>query len=382
MPKKVKLDFSKFQRLTDGKGYILGTAYVDRGSIRFLECRTPIQQKTFIIHVPERYSLIPSDLKIIEITPSEEIPSARQIEHIISIRGDTLTCDLASILSTGICSCVSGQPAKKYSIISLEGEDADIELMEDDEQVVRKKDKIDRAVDVLRKIDPDLIVPPIPLEEEEAQISDNDTIELVFEDDDGNEVDDVTEAFKLSLAGLGDIDGELGEIEFGDVDNSIPDDLEDEDISLGIVYLMVQIKDFFKSVGQTGYEDEVIKIYDTMYENEMKRRDTRLKTIDSMCNDLRSSSKKRLSEISNEEKNLRVQLMRLTMVLKQSNAQLKKVMSNKEKYGEDIVAEVVTIKTGILETIHGLNLELIKQRELADEILSDFESSLKELSEI
>lgn len=380
MPRKVKLDFLKFKRLVDGKGYILGTAYVDRGSIRFLECRTPIQQKTFIIHVPDRYALIASDLKVIDIVPSDEIPSARQIEHIISIRGDTLTCDLASILSTGICSCVSGKPAKKYSTRINEENEDDIESIDDEDTVVRKKDSIDRAVDVLRKIDPDIDVPPIPNDTDE--VLDTDKVELAFEDDDGNEVDDVTEAFRESLEGLKGITGDDGDIEFGDVDNSIPTDLEDEDISLGIVYLMIQIKEFFKSVGQQGYEDEVIKIYDTMYENEMKRRDVRLKSIDSMCNELRGSSKKRLIEIANEEKNLRVQLMRLTMVLKQSNAQLKKVMVNKEKYGDDVIAEVVTIKTDILETIHGLNLELIKQRELADEILSDFESSLKELSEI
>lgn len=403
MPKRIKLDFSKFKHLADGKGYILGTAYVDGGGTRFLECRTPTQQKTFIIAIPDRYSMGSGNLEKIEIRPSDEMPSSRQIESIISNRGDTLSCDLISILPTGLCSCVSKQAAKLYNIVEAD-EDVDVETVSSEETAdsaigdgMNENDTVSKAIDILRKIDPTVKLPVQHSEPERTddlldEILPTDTIELTFEDDDGNEVDDVTEAFREGLAGL-DGDGildedELADIEYGDMDNSIPGEFDDENISLGIVYLMVPIKEFFKSVGgktlhsSNKYEDEIIKIYNLMHENELAKRESRLKSIDGMCNDLRVSSKARLELISKEEKSLRVQLMRLTVVLKQSNLQIKKVMLAKEKYGDDIVSEVVTIKSDILSSIHTLNLELIRLKELADEILGDFESSLRELSEL
>ena len=80
---KITLKLEKLTDLFYKHRYILVSVYCDTGDIRFVECRTPKYQKTFIIYVPPSYSMkcgTNISTKQEDIALSKENPTDRQIK--------------------------------------------------------------------------------------------------------------------------------------------------------------------------------------------------------------------------------------------------------------------------------------------------------------
>lgn len=225
----------------------------------------------------------------------------------------------------------------------------------------------------------------------------SETVELVFEDDDGEPFDEVKTMLNTTTAtkaesSLRDIRAKVNERdaetddseaeydsedeESHTTDNALPPELEEGELILGIIYVMIDIGGFFRKI--TMFEDDVIKCYEQLDENELEMRSNRLSKIREMTMTFLKHSEERLNEISREEKELKVQLIRLTVVLAQSLALKSRIEIKPEKYGE-IVGESDRIHQHTRSAIHELNMELLKLRDSADELLIDYRSSIEEL---
>ena len=242
-----------------------------------------------------------------------------------------------------------------------------------------------------------------PPEEEldDAGDDEEDEVELVFEDEDGEPVDEVktlldtvaAEEAEESLRSIqakvdrrdaetfGESDteeeDEVDDIEEShNADNSLPPDLEEGELVLGIVYVMIDIGGFFRRIAV--YEEEVIRCYEQLDENELEMRSKRLEQIRDVTQKFLLHSEERLNKIAAEEKNLKMQLVRLTVVLAQASALKTRVTEKPEKYGE-IVGESDRIYDQTRTTIHELNMELLKLRDGADELLSNYRASIEDL---
>ena len=421
---KVKLSLDKFNGLLEKHGYILSAVYCEKESVRFAECRTPRLQKTFIVYLPDKYTMTMTegteDLKRLDISSSVSLPSSRQIKFITDMKGHLLECDLVAVSSENVCVYRNSGKALCFDMTEegekenveeeeLEEEDNDIKSIEKDtERVLKKVDGPDAVLKTAKpKTNPEKKVSKTPdekiiedegiFEEEdfleddldkEITEKDEEKIELVFEDEDGEPFDEV----KATINQFGADDAEESlkiiqekfdedeeEVDTYTEDNALPPEIEDGEIVLGIVYVMIDIGSFFKKI--SNYENEVVKFYEQLNENERDMRSRRLDSIKALVEKFLEHSQDRLKEISKEEDEHHGQLIRLTIVLAQASSLRKRVSENPSKYGE-VVDETERIYQKTRKTIYDLNMELLKLRESADELLSNYHSSIKELIEI
>nr|QBK86155.1 MAG: uncharacterized protein LCMAC101_07500 [Marseillevirus LCMAC101] len=473
---KTTLKLEKLLDLLHKHRYILVSVYCEGGDIRFVECRTPKYQKTFIVYVPPAYSMkcgTNISTKQVDITLSKNNPTDRQINFMSDMKGPLLECDLLSVSSSTLCMYKNSGKMQCYSI--KEDEESDTDIIEE-EQVEEETDEITSlekdTARVLQKIDPKnkLATPKIkeqthspdsqkssqksskqsikttpsktvhpskttlsnPPDDEltedqmrqqeellaskvdevvegevvegevvegeaseressggeasdaedsgressEGEASDGET-ELVFEDEEGNVIEDV----EGTLNKAGDIK-EKG-VESVDVistgDNSIPEEIEDSDISLGIVYIVIAIGSFFKKINK--YEENIVEICEQLDDNELDARKDRLVKIKDIAADFLEHSEKRLKEINQKEMDMKADLLRLTVILAQVDAMKTEIASNERRLrGETPSVEKLYIQTK--KSVHEINLELLRLRDQADEILSNYYLSIKELMEL
>ena len=211
-------------------------------------------------------------------------------------------------------------------------------------------------------------------------------VELIFETDEGEKIDDTKSLVEGSqvLSEPEDVEEDTTDDEqYQDqeyaLDNSIPSNIEDNDIDLGIIYITIGIGPFYKKI--KTFEDEMIKMYNQLDENEVDFRKNRLKSIKESMEDLLEHSHKRLNEIHEEENNLKYQLMSLSVVLIQTTTLKKKIESKPEKYGEDIL-KVEKIYNQTRKTAFNINLELLRLRDQANELLYNYKMTINELMEL
>ena len=231
---------------------------------------------------------------------------------------------------------------------------------------------------------------------EPDKFEDDEHVELIFEDEDGEPVDEVKNILntedtsqaerdlkvihaKIKHANESEEDEVPDDEEYTTRDNALPPNLEEGEVVLGIMYVLISIGLFFKKIAD--YEDEVIGCYEQLDENEVESRKEKLSTIKIMCNKFISHSEERITKLSDEEQNLKLQLVRLTVILIQADALKTRVEQNPEKYGE-LLDKSDQVYNPTRNTIHELNLETLKLRDTADELLSNYQSSIEELMEI
>ena len=200
---------------------------------------------------------------------------------------------------------------------------------------------------------------------------------MVFEDEEGNVVEEV----ESTLDKAGDIKEK--ETETADVistgDNSIPDDLEDSDISLGIIYVVIALGTFFKKIEK--YETTLVEYYEQLDDNELDVRKDRLIRLKDITTDFLEHSEKRIQEINKKEIELKVNLLRLTVILAQTDAMRAEIASNERSLGGETPA-VEKIYNQTRKSVHDINLELLSLRDKADEILNNYSMSIKDLMEL
>nr|QBK86583.1 MAG: uncharacterized protein LCMAC102_03780 [Marseillevirus LCMAC102] len=409
---QIKLSLEKLSNLFKLHKYILVAAYCEETNIRFLECKTPKQQKTFLVYLPPKYTMCLNEKSLLNrfnITPTNLPPSPRQIQFMLDMKGPLLECDLLIISSQMVCMYRNSGDTECY-LIGDENEDEKSKEPEDEKS--KEIDEItqleQKTIKVLQKVKPGAKLPQIPLqdstegqskdsteEETEGQskdTSENDNIDLVFEDDSGEVFDEVRHTLNTAESKLHVVqekinkrDGETfgdSEDEIEDLitrDNAFPPKMEDGDTILGIIYVMIDIGSFFKKIA--SYEEEVISLNEHLDDNELDIRKEKLSKIRETAINFLSHAEERLKKVNDEEKELKLQLMRLTVVLAQAEILKTRVEKNPDKYGE-IVNESETIYSQTRETTHDLNMELLKLRDTADELLNNYQSSITELLEL
>lgn len=439
----VKLNLTKFIDFLDKHKYIIASIYCEKNRIRFIECRTPKYQKTFIVYLPEKYEMISTDkssLERLSITSTDSPPSIRQSKYMTDIKGPLLECDILSISSDMLCAFHNVGKAECFYIeeeapdekTEENSEDGEIENESDDEVKMLESE----TTTLLQKVKPGATLPEAKVRKrnsktpEEPKIEENDDeeeyvvedeedeyvgeeeeelsetqeqgpVDLVFEDENGEPYDEVKSILdnssnaeksldtlqekiaKRDAETFGDNEDELGEDDENEEntsgDNSLPPQIEEAELTLGMIYIMIDISIFFKRVSSGVCEEEIIKCYDQIEDNEVDMRKERLTKIKKLCENFTNHAEDRMKFLSTEENNLKTQLIRLTVVLAQAEQLTNRVESQPEKYGNETIKEAQGVYKRTRDTIHNLNTEILKLRDTADEILSNYSSTIKEL---
>jgi hypothetical protein len=428
---EIKLNLDKLKNLLDRHGYIIEQVFCQKKTIRFLECRTPKYQKTFIIYIPERYLMtLPSDCptKKLNITISKSPPSCQQISFMSDAKGPLLECDLLTISSETMCLYLNSGESGCFYIKDTESSDPE-ESKKDTDEDIDEIDALEKDTAVLlQKIKPGAKLPKASLRKKKKEVDSEEIecssdkeedkkieelrddegdsssedknknkkkIELFFEEENGEPIDEIKSLLENSahmedsLSRIKEkIDSRDSENEEKDSDdeestirdNSIPSEIEECEVALGIIYILIDIRKFFKLV--SNYEEELINSYNQIEDNEEEVRKKKLCKVKSLCNELISHSEKRLKEIFEEEERLKIHLVRLTIVLTQSDSLKTKVTSNPSKYGDDVIEETTRIYRETKETIHELNTEILKLKDTTEDLLSNYISSIQELIDL
>ena len=424
---KIRLSVDLFLKFLEKHNYALTSVYCQNKHIYFAECRTPRQQKTFIIHIPDRYSLIlgesSPDIQAIPIKRDLEGLKTRQIKYLSDLRGSLLSCDLVAISGSTLCVHKYNETSELYNLRDEEpdGEGEDEESESESEDIVSELET--ETTEILDKVDPgsQLPKPKIPKssaktsESKETETSEPEEtskeepnkrskkkseetskeepeakVELIFEDSEGGSVEDVQEFIepdelaknlhdvKEDLESEGLPTEETEEVEYTTHSNDLPPDMEYSDIVLGMVYPMVSLGDFYKKV--KTYEKEVISICEQINDNILDIRKVKLQEIKTLSASFLAHAEAKLADIDKKEKELRTSLVRLTIILSQVDVLKKRVLANKKL--KDEIERVEKIQSQTRQTINELNLDLLRLQDSADELLSNYQASIKGLMEL
>lgn len=442
---RASLSFGKLAALLSSKGYILVTIYCGTdGDIYFIETRTPKVQKTFIISIPSKYKMVINSeterYKTVIITKINGGIETRQMEYITEIRGPLLDCDILSISSTLLCLCKNNTEVEIYKFGTTDSPNeiqSDMENLEENtidpvENILKTAKKIDKKMneedtdgEELEGEEGEELEEPLndPLEEKslEKEILDEDSpeeqIELEFEDENGNPFDakkeevetlmvneviipdvvkketkDIKVHFRSESTNLvrENSDNHLIRSTPKDErrrDNSVPENIENVDISLGIIYYSIEIGLFNKKISvkasavsttQLNFEQEVMTVYDTIDDNESSLRAVKLDEIIEMSAKLALKAKEDVEKCTKEELNIKTQILKLSSVLDHCE-KMKLKMETKPEQFTDLKPEIERLYKQTKTTLYEMNVEILRNKDRTDEILSQYQTSLEEL---
>jgi hypothetical protein len=380
-----KLSLSKFSELLTKHSYSLISTYCAGDECRFLEVKTPTYQKTFVIYVPEKYKMVvTTDVYRRLCVGKATSIQPHALSYLVDMKGPLLECDLLSISSTTICVYRHNGTTQCYPIggsIKIDEVEPKEEVEKDEEDPIKKIES--DAVRLIEKLDPgaqhDIVVEAKPIQTTEKEITfaevvaneppvvvintaqNVEKVELVFEDNEAEEPVEIAVKQKDTASSK-------------PIDNSLPSTLEDEEISLGIVYVMVDLPTFLRKVETC--EEEIVNCYDALDDNEVETRSQKVKEITTLVESATKKLTEELDKIAKEEVSRKGQLIHLTAVL----TQLEKLSSKTKdiKYATER-PEVERVTRQTKNTIHEFNVATLRLRDRADELLTAYITSLKEL---
>lgn len=380
------ISLSKFIDLLTKHSYMLVSAYCsDANECRFLEVKSPSYQKTFVVLIPEKYKMVADDdtHKRLRIGKIIEPPS-RTISYLIDMKGPLLECDVLMISSTSLCVYRHNGSSLCYIIGDGDGhlEVTEGETKKEIENVDPIKQLDSDADKLIEKIDPSLLTKTedtstkeepkeveVPLNEVEAEGSGEtpedevmEKVELVFED--GDEAVDENE----------EVEEKKKHDPSQPMDNSLPSTIEMEEIELGILYVLIDLPTFFRKI--EGYEQELITCYDSLDDNEKEVRKQKLKEVNDLLGTATKTLVERLDKISTEELKRRATLVHLTTTL----GKLSKLYDKTKTINHASERpEVERVMRQTRSTIHEFNVASLRLRDQADELLTAYSTTLKEL---
>ena len=444
---KTRLSLSKLIDFLNKYDYILSSVYcVSSNNVVFVECRSPIQQKTFFIHIPSKYLMEVDESHSVKKIHLKEIEnnSSRQFNYISDIRGPLLDCDLVSISSSNICAYKNSGKAFFYERIDPN----DIKIDSEERNTDEPEDEItglERQTEkVLEKIRPGKRLPKPkrrkkkrrceqPKESKEENISNEDEekepeknistnedeentsegeenvtteeeenteeedeegVEIVFQDAEGESLDNVKEFISVdnpNEKSSQNLEDSLERMKiklqtsskiqenYTTHDNTIPPELEDSDIVLGIVYYLIDIGPFYGKI--QDFEKTIIKVYEQIDDNILDVRNSKFSNIKELTTKFLTRGEERLTKINEDEKNIKKSLIRLTIILSQTGELKTKIKDKPEKFKEEIT-NIDRIYNQTRKSIFELNMDLLRLQDDADELLSNYQDSLEELMEL
>jgi hypothetical protein len=499
MKKKINLSFKKLKELIEKYQYTLESIFCEDGLIKFLDCRSPLYQKSFLVFIPDRYSLKNTsvDIKKHDITLSQSTPSQIHIEHMSNMKGPEIECDLVILTGNDLFLYFDNGDYKYYhvkhpkknprqalgihslhqilkgsSLISskeeeeidsssesekvlidkseeseeedsIYGEEDEEEEFEDieeedieeediEEEDIEEEDIEEEEEDEEQKLEKsssrkeesknvlshekEEVKPPeenhnpesskssvhskekniptaskskekhkktkvdenIPKEESDGEV------EIIFENEKGELLDDV----KIFLEKKGNVDieslkkikSDLKETKILDSDthksgNTIPPNIEELEVNLGIIVVCIPISNFFKSI--SSYEKDLLELYYHIDENEMEERERKLNEIQKMCDKFVENSRKIIEKKTKKELKIKGELIAITGVIADIKRLKEKTAEDPVKFKSDII-KLNDIYEESKKSIHYLNSDLLKIKDEIHECLSNYTLLLKE----
>ena len=439
MASKKILSLSKLSEVLASKSYTLVSVYYDvkAETIVFLEARTPKVQKTFIVAIPPKYKMKMdiSNYKRIDISPKQLLQTEKQTEFLSEIKGVLLDCDIMAISSTTLCLQKNNGVVLCYGFGILE------ENMEEDsnESSSEQVDAVDQILSDAKKIEE--LVDPVEREElileeepeadvsavvEDASKETNGEIEDASAGDgvdadpperkEGEDEEQVELEFDIAPVTKDVVAKDMKEISKKIIDpkkksskpvvqeitilpqpkkeslkqrkdNSIPPDIQESDLSLGIIYYSIDLDHFYKKINpklsgrpsdRLDFETEILGVYDAIDDNEEDMRISKLDEITELALKVVQKSKDNLEAFKKEELNLKTQILKLSTVLDQTDALKLRISKTPAKF-TDTKPEIDRLRNQTKTTLHEINIELLKNRDLVEDLLSTTKTSLEEI---
>ena len=362
------LSFKKLSTLIQKHAYIISSVWLSKAGIQLLEVRSPKLQKTFLVHVSQKYNLVydMDTYKTIKISPTSLAPSQKQIDYINEIKGSILVCDLASVSSKFICIHKNNGECLHYLI----GEEEDVLDRADEGDEV--SDLILKATKVIESHGETVALPSSDEDIAEVKLNDKATIvepeeeveeevELEFvEDEEGSESESDDEVVERHI----DAKATKTSLSYRK-DNSIPPNIGDLDIMRGIVYYCISLSDFYKRMGDEPFERDVITIYDVLNDNDKAIRDDRVSHISELVESLVAKTKSATEAYEKREAEIKDVILSLSFILD-------KAEKLRSKGGD-----VEKIYTQTRAAIYDANIDLLKAKESIDDFLESIERTIE-----
>lgn len=398
----VKLSFVKLESILEKAKYTLTALYSESNAIRFVECRTPRQQKTFILFIPPKYTIYTPPSSRYELIYIKEMndTSMDRFHALLGVRGHA-DCDVLSISSDGICHLqIDGE--KAYYKYSDANDDKEVE------EVESKVEEVKAPVDTIKGLENNIkslyhqlgvnkeesvIEPKVKEEIEQPEgesFTDNEVdeeyssdepdegneAEIVFNDDEGGEVDEVKHV--IEDTGIDeqfeDIQEPEDDIQESGYNNSRPEELLSSDVHLGIVYLVVPLPVFIRDI--SIIEQIIMQKYKELDEAEDDMRKMVMARIHSSFERFITSSDQKFASIAKEEEELKAQLNRLSVVMAQIT-----ILSENALYAE-VDQKVYQSTLEAKSLMNNIQLELIRSKEKTREMMTNIIDCLDELNDL
>lgn len=202
--KKIVLEYEKFIEYVEKRHhYYVISVIVDAKTelVKFIECRTPIRQKTFFVYINPKYVMKAPEEKNIRMRVTylkDESPTPRNKEFIESIRGRTVRCDMLIIASDMVYFVTETSESQPPDIRCFSVGDDDEEEVEE-----VKPNKFKKITDSIKKIADSLGVdrpsnkPKKQIETLESEEDEEEDIDIV--EDDGEPYDPVKSTMKATV---------------------------------------------------------------------------------------------------------------------------------------------------------------------------------------
>lgn len=462
---KITISFGRFVEFVQIRHhYFVVSVIVEHpsGHVKFIECKSPLRQKSFFVYINPDYIMVAPEEKFIKmrvkLLPKEE-PSPRRAQFLKSMKGTNISGDLLFIASdmvymgveSGEVRCYSVKGDEDEEVLSIEtnkvkkvrtdlkkimkrigitskklvDDEGEEELEfhdEDGEPFDRIKNLMTAQTGTISDIveDQDKVVeivqPPIeplkedvvtegeePLTEGEAVITEGEDVLALTEEDIKSE-DVVTEGEEPLTEGedvltedvksegeepltegeeiLSEDEPLTEEEEGSDYDNELPD-IESEEVVLGMVFILVDIRMFFNKIEL--FENELIEYHNLLDVNETSTRTGRLEDIERMATNLSSSSKSCITKLMQREAEIKADIATMSAVILKIASVKNSVEKNPEKYRSDVIKdmeELSELYTSSRNEVNDCNVKLLKIRDTIDDMLYNFLTHLEKAESV
>lgn len=420
------LSFNKFQELLSKNGYAVVSVYEAKKRIIFLELRTPRLQRSFILYIPKKYKMKSKNdrfktFKIRKCSTAEDI-----LSYLSEIKGSLLDCDLISISNEFLClqrnngdvitHCFGEENTKLVDFADQspidklidEGKKMEKLLQDEDNEEEGGEIEIDEKKvglnDENEDEEEDEEVLDLNEDEDEGDLkNDNEKNEGDGEDEDEelldlNEVEEDKEVLETSgkKGKKKEIELEFETPDAEDVyitpkaknvslqsrfDNSIPSNIEDSNINIGLIYYSVDLSLFYKKIKDSvAFEKEILAVYDALDDNEIEIRDIKIDEITELSNKLVKKAKDVSNECKKKSLELKSQILRLSETLDKTEKLKDKIALNTKKFANS-KPDVDRLHNQTKTALHDINTEIIRKRESTNDVLEIIRISLEELLE-
>jgi len=414
--------------------------------VEFFECRLPKTQKNILIRVPDRYSMVLPEninfktIEIVKLGSNTGLLTERSVSYLLQVRGPLLESDLVVISSEGLCySKFNGETIcyffssnmpkieNKETIEDLNSEDDEIgklekELNETSFKLKKQGIKIPHKTKILDIPDTDVnpsdkkenpsdkkenpsdkkespLSEDVDTEDDEEIFVDDDeenpeSVELVFEEDSEEEFIDSDDEEIVDSDDEEIVDSDDEEIVDSDDEDVIAEGkklrnfessnhitIDELDVNLGVIYVVIDVNILHSKF--SIYEIEALGVYEQIEDNEKEMIDDRVSEIKKQLDLASKHLELRIKEIFLDERSMKYQLLRLTGILQDAENMKIKTSSKKSNMITDpIIVEIDRVYNKTKKTVHELNVSILRQRDEIEDLLINYEESLKELFEL